>query len=64
MVSFTHTPYATAMQCIEAQDKLLGRIMAAGNFADNCKDAAFCRQLDEWMADYHHSVQQMDFEGR
>lgn len=63
MVSFTHTPYEDAMRCIRAQDILLERILAAGDFAENSKDATFTAQLDEWMSDYHHSVQQPVREG-
>jgi len=58
MVSFSHTPYEEAMRCIKAQDALLERIMSAGDFAANSTDATFTAQLDEWMSDYHHSVQQ------
>lgn len=61
MVSFTHTPYDTAMSCIAAQDALLQTIMGEGDFAANMADAAFCTKLDNWMNDYHQSVQQLDF---
>lgn len=64
LVSFSHTPYATALQCITAQDRLLERIMAEGDFEHNCADEDFCRRLDEWMKDYHSTVQELDFEGR
>lgn len=58
MVSFSHTPYATAMQCIKAQDILLEQIMAAGDFATRSDEPTFTTQLDEWMKEYHRSVQQ------
>lgn len=61
MVSFSHTPYKTAMSCIQAQDKLLHTIMAKGDFADNIEQKDFCKHLDQWVADYHRSVQQLDF---
>lgn len=61
MVSFSHTPYKTAMSCIQAQDKLLHTIMAKGDFADNIEQKDFCNNLDQWVADYHQSVQQLDF---
>lgn len=61
MVSFTHTPYDTAMSCIAAQDALLQTIMNEGDFAANIEDAAFNTKLDNWMNEYHRSVQQLDF---
>jgi kynurenine 3-monooxygenase len=64
LVSFSHTPYATALQCIAAQDRLLERIMAEGDFEQNCQAQDFTQQLDGWMADYHRAVQELDFEGR
>ncbi|RYZ48574.1 MAG: FAD-dependent monooxygenase [Sphingobacteriales bacterium] len=61
MVSFSHTPYQTAMQCIQAQDKLLGRIMDEGDFAANAENEAFSARLETWMDEYHQEVQQLDF---
>jgi len=61
MVSFTHIPYDTAMSCIAAQDALLQTIMNEGDFAANIEDAAFNTRLDNWMNEYHRSVQQLDF---
>ncbi len=63
LVSFSHTPYATVMQCIEAQDKLLNLIMAAGDFEQACQQEAFTAQLNTWMKDYHQQVQSLDFIG-
>lgn len=66
MVSFSHTPYHTALSCIHAQDKLLHNIMSEGDFFANVESNGFCNKLDQWVADYHQSVQQLDFgnEGR
>lgn len=61
MVSFSHTPYDTAMQCIQAQDKLLGQIMQQGDFFANIEDSAFDGRLGEWVTEYHNAVQQLDF---
>ena len=61
MVSFSHTPYNTAIQCIQAQDQLLQRIMQDGDFFANVEQAAFCDKLGAWVADYHNAVQQLDF---
>lgn len=61
MVSFSHTPYRTAMQCIQAQDQLLGRILDQGSFFSAVEDEGFVSQLNTWMDEYHHSVQQLDF---
>ncbi len=58
MVSFTHTPYSTALQCIQAQDRLLEQIMNAGDFFDLANREDFRTQLDGWMHHYHQSVQQ------
>lgn len=61
MVSFTHIPYSTAMACIEAQDELLGKIMAKGDFFTNINNDQFIKQLDQWVAAYHQSVRELDF---
>ena len=63
LVSFSHTPYATALQCIAAQDRLLERIMAEGDFEQNYSQPQFQQSLDSWMDAYHHEVQGLDFEG-
>jgi kynurenine 3-monooxygenase len=60
MVSFSHTPYNTALRCIQAQDRLLGNIMNEGNFFDNIDQDAFAARLDAWVNDYHQSVQQLE----
>jgi kynurenine 3-monooxygenase len=61
MVSFSHTPYKTALQCIHAQDKLLEHIMTEGNYFDNEKKPEFNNRLDQWVEDYYNTVQQLDF---
>ena len=61
MVSFSHTPYSTAMQCIQTQDSLLQTIMNEGDFFANVEDGGFTAKLDNWMNEYHSAVQQLDF---
>jgi len=61
MVSFSHTPYDTALRCIQAQDQLLMRIMGKGDFAQNMQQQGFETELEQWINDYHASVQQLDF---
>lgn len=61
MVSFSHTPYNTAMQCIQAQDWLLQQIMQEGDFFVNLEDGTFGNKLGKWVNEYHNAVQQLDF---
>ena len=61
MVSFSHIPYSTALQCIQAQDHLLQRIMSEGDFTVNSGNAEFCANLDTWVTEYYNAVQQLDF---
>lgn len=61
MVSFSHTPYNTAIQCIQAQDDLLERIMNEGDFFSNITVNGFGEKLATWVTDYHNAVQQLDF---
>jgi kynurenine 3-monooxygenase len=61
MVSFSHIPYHTALNCIKEQDQLLHKIMSHGDFFTLCRDAAFTQQLDSWINDYYHRVQKLDF---
>lgn len=61
MVSFSHIPYNTAIQCIQAQDSLLHSIMQEGDFFVNVEQGEFCQKLDSWVSDYHNAVQQLDF---
>ena len=62
MVSFSHTPYHTAISCIQAQDGLLQRIMQEGDFFANVEQDDFTAQLDKWMDEYHNAVQQLTSE--
>lgn len=64
MVSFSHTPYDTALRCMQAQDTLLERIMKEGDFATNSEDKNFTNKVDSWMADYHNAVQALDRGGK
>ena len=61
MVSFSHTPYNTAIQCIQAQDQLLYRIMNEGDFFKMIEQTHFCDMLDKWVKEYYTAVQQLDF---
>lgn len=63
MVSFSHIPYSTAMQCIAAQDKLLALVMNEGDFFENIAHTGFSTKLNDWVAAYHREVQQLDFTG-
>ena len=60
MVSFSHTPYNTALHCIQNQDQLLQRIMQQGDFFENTKQDEFNKQLDNWVSEYYHAVQQLE----
>ncbi len=59
MVSFSHAPYNTAIQCIQAQDDLLKRIMDEGDFFANIEQSSFGTSLDTWVTEYHKAVQQL-----
>jgi kynurenine 3-monooxygenase len=61
MVSFSHIPYNTAIQCIQAQDSLLHRIMDQGDFFENMEKSSFGDALGQWVSEYHDAVQQLDF---
>jgi kynurenine 3-monooxygenase len=61
MVSFSHIPYSTAIQCIKAQDQLLEQIMKEGDFFVNMEKSTFVELLGKWIAGYHTAVQQLDF---
>ena len=61
MVSFSHTPYATAMQCIKAQDGLLERVMKEGDFFENIEKNGFIDKLGAWVGDYNEAVQQLGY---
>lgn len=61
MVSFSHTPYDTVIKCIAAQDVLLEKVMSIGNFDQLIETQNFHQQLNNWINEYHSSVQQLDF---
>jgi kynurenine 3-monooxygenase len=61
MVSFSHIPYDTAIQCIQAQDRLLEQIMKEGDFFVNIEQDSFCISLNTWLNAYNEAVQQLDF---
>ncbi len=61
MVTFSHTPYSTTISCIEAQDELLDKIMSKGDFFDNISKNEFKYQLQDWINQYHQTVQKFDF---
>lgn len=56
MVSFSHTPYAYALHCTKAQDILLGKILAAGDFFQNIEQPAFADQVEVWLREYEAMV--------
>jgi len=56
MVSFSHTPYAYALHCTKAQDTLLSRIMAEGDFFTNVEKPEFVSQLENWIEEYEALV--------
>jgi kynurenine 3-monooxygenase len=56
MVSFSHTSYHIAISCQKAQDKLLAKIMAEGDFDLNMNDQTFKANLDSWMSDYNADI--------
>jgi kynurenine 3-monooxygenase len=59
MVSFSHTPYYTALRCIQAQDRLLERIMNEGDFFSCLGQDDFEPRLTGWINEYHQTVQQL-----
>ncbi|KAA5533382.1 FAD-dependent monooxygenase [Taibaiella lutea] len=56
MVSFSHTPYAYALHCTKAQDVLLSKIMAEGDFFVNVEKPEFVSQLENWIEEYEALV--------
>ncbi|NDC40583.1 MAG: FAD-dependent monooxygenase [Chitinophagia bacterium] len=61
MVSFSHIPYQTALQCTEAQDTLLQSIMGEGDFFTDMAKPGYMEQLDEKMNQYYSAVKDLDF---
>lgn len=60
MVSFSHTPYAYALGCSQAQNALLQKIQQQGDFFQNIQDENFKKQLEEWMEMYSLDVAQLN----
>ena len=56
MVSFSQTPYHTAIRSQEAQDKLLERIMHEGDFYELRNQEGFQKQLAAWMTEYENDI--------
>jgi kynurenine 3-monooxygenase len=56
MVSFSHTPYAYALQCTKAQDILLGKIMAEGDYFELIQQESFAVKLESWLKEYEAAV--------
>ncbi len=56
MVSFSHTPYSYAWHCTKAQDVLLERIIAAGDYFENIKKLEFQHLLETWIKEYESTV--------
>jgi len=56
MVSFSHTSYHIAISCQKAQDKLLAKIMAEGDFDLNMNNQTFKASLDSWMKEYKTDI--------
>jgi kynurenine 3-monooxygenase len=61
LVSFSHTPYHTALKCTEAQDRLWERIRTSGDFFANASDPGYTQQLESWIGEYHDSVRELEF---
>lgn len=56
MVSFSHRPYAYALHCTKAQDVLLGKIIAEGDFFANVENPEFVGRLENWIEEYEAMV--------
>ncbi len=56
MVSFSQTPYAVAVASTQAQDVLLGQIMANGDFFELLEDGAYLAKIEEWVKTYHSKL--------
>ena len=61
MVSFSHTPYHTALKCTEAQDTLLEKIMKSPVADQVTDEPAYEKAVREWMDEYHKTVKDLDF---
>lgn len=56
MVSFSQTPYDTAIRSQKAQDKLLERIMHEGDFYTLRNEESFQKKLAAWMSEYEDDI--------
>jgi len=56
MVSFSHTPYDVALRSIAAQDRLMERIGAHGDFFAALGNDEFVAELDGWMDEYQRNA--------
>lgn len=56
MVSFSHTPYSHALKCTQAQDDLLGKIRARGDFFELLEQSEFQDQLELWIQEYEQRI--------
>jgi kynurenine 3-monooxygenase len=56
MVSFSHTSYHFALSAQKAQDKLLEKIMLAGDFETNIINDHFISNLYSWMNEYDQEI--------
>jgi kynurenine 3-monooxygenase len=56
MVSFSHTSYHFALSAQKAQDKLLEKIMLAGDLETNIINDHFISNLYSWMNEYDQEI--------
>ncbi|MBK6818358.1 MAG: FAD-dependent monooxygenase [Bacteroidetes bacterium] len=59
MVSFSHTPYFEAISCQQAQDRLLEKVMQAGEFEELIPTEDFKNQLNDWMNEYAEEIKKI-----
>lgn len=57
--SFSHTPYFEAISCQQAQDRLLEKVMQAGEFEKLIPTEDFKNQLNEWMNEYAEEIKKI-----
>ncbi len=60
MVSFTRTPYKTALECIQEQDTLLKGILDEGNYFEKEKDESYNKKIEGLVKDYHSRIQKLE----
>ncbi|MEZ5047549.1 MAG: NAD(P)/FAD-dependent oxidoreductase [Chitinophagaceae bacterium] len=56
MVSFSHKPYSYALQCMQAQDRLLTQIMNLGSFSEAINNPTLKIEIDQFIQDYSEEV--------